>query len=240
MRDRDVELAAAREAMLRNQRVIAMGTMAAGAAHELGTPLTTIGVLAKELQDQYSNHKTLVEDLAVLRRQVDACRGTITNLLATAQQTRFDAAMARPVTDFVDDVVAKWRLMRPAAHSETRIAGTPPAPNIVIDDTLGQALTNLLNNAADASPQRIEIETNWTDANAVVEVMDRGPGIPDEALQNAGSAFFSTKEPESGRGLGLFLARAAVERVGGELVLSRRDDGGSVARLVLPIAREAA
>jgi two-component system sensor histidine kinase RegB len=239
IRDRDVQLSKTRENTLRNQRVLAIGTMAAGAAHELGTPLTTIGVLAKELQDQYSDHKALVDDLAVLRRQVEACKLTITNLLANAQQSRFDAASARPVTEFVQDVLHKWQLMRPIVRTQSRVSGPAPAPTIVTDETLGQALMNLLNNAADASPEQVEIETRWTDASAVVEVLDRGPGFPAEAMQSAGGAFFSTKEPGSGRGLGLFLARAAVERVGGELVLNAREGGGSIARLVLPIAGEA-
>ena len=238
MRDRDVELNAAREAMLRDQRVLAIGTMAAGAAHELGTPLTTIGVLAKELMDQYSDHKMLVEDLTVLQRQVDACRGTITNLLASAQQTRFDAVAARPVTEFVNDVIGKWRLMRPAASCDCRVILPGRAPTVATDETLGQALMNLLNNAADASGNKVEVEARWTADSATIDVMDRGPGFPEEMLESAGNAFFSTKEPGSGRGLGLFLARAAVDRIGGELQFLRREGGGSIARLLVPTVTE--
>ncbi len=223
--------------MLRNERILAIGTMAAGAAHELGTPLTTIGVLAKELQDQYAEHPALVEDLAVLRRQVESCKSTITNLLASARQNRLDTAEARPVGEFVDEVAKKWQLIRPVVHFEKHVAGKAPVPTIVVDETLVQALMNILNNAADASPAHVEIATTWTDAQVMIDVMDRGPGFADAAMQSAGHVFFSTKDSGAGHGIGLFLARATVERMGGALVLSHRDGGGSVARLVLPVTR---
>jgi two-component system sensor histidine kinase RegB len=235
-RDRERLLAEAREAMLRDERVLAIGTMAAGAAHELGTPLTTIGVLAKELQDQYSDHATLVEDLTVLRRQVDACKTSVTHLLAAARKSQFEGATSLPVTEFVANVIAKWQLMRPVVHFENRVAGNPPVPAVVTDVTLGQAMMNLLNNAADASADNVEIRTGWNGEHITIEILDRGPGFPEAAMQSGGKAFFSTKEPDSGRGLGLFLARAAVERMGGSLQLTHREGGGAIARLELPTA----
>lgn len=238
MRDREILLAETRETMLRDERILAIGTLAAGAAHELGTPLTTIGILAKELQDQYHDHKILVEDLDVLRRQVEACKGTITNMLAAARQSRFDSATALPVTEFVQSIARKWRLVRPVVYFDCRVIGHGAAPAIVVDETLGQTLTNLLNNAADASSSHVEVETGWTDRHVTIDVLDRGPGFADEALQSVGQAFFSTKGAETGRGLGLFLAKAAVERVGGSLTFQRREGGGSVARLALPVARD--
>lgn len=174
-----------------------------------------------------------------LRRQVDACKGTITNLLAVARQDRLDAATEQPVTEFVEGIVGKWRLIRPVVHFKNRVSGVVPEPSIVTDETLGQALMNLLNNAADASPAHVEIDTNWTDEHIVIEVSDRGPGFPEAAIRSAGEVFFSTKGQESGRGLGLFLAKATVERVGGSLTLSRREGSGSVARLMIPFTRNA-
>jgi two-component system sensor histidine kinase RegB len=238
IRDSNILLTQARETMLRNERILALGTLAAGAAHELGTPLSTIGVLAKELQDEYAMQPALVEDLALLNRQVEVCRNTITNLLASAGQTRFDNAAAIPVNEFVGGVIEKWRLIRPVVHFENRIVGKPPVPAIIADETLSQALMNLLNNAADASPEHVEIQTDWKQSSVVIDVSDRGPGFAEDAIRNAGKAFFSTKNPDGGRGLGLYLAKAAVERVGGSLLVRNRDGGGSSAQLVLPVAQQ--
>lgn len=240
IRDSNILLTQAREAMLRDERILALGSMAAGAAHELGTPLATIGVLAKELQEEYADQPALVDDLTLLGRQVEVCRNTITNLLASAGQNRLDRAVALPASEFVAGVVEKWRLIRPVVHFENRLLGAAPEPAIVVDETLSQALMNLLNNAADASPEHVEIQTAWTQSAVVIDVYDRGPGFAEEAMHHAGKTFFSTKNPDTGRGLGLFLAKAAVERVGGSLHMRNRSAGGFHAQLVLPLAQQEA
>jgi two-component system sensor histidine kinase RegB len=101
--------------------------------------------------------------------------------------------------------------------------------------TLEQALLNLFNNAADAASSNVEIEAEWNARTLRVEVRDRGAGIDETVLLNAGRAFITTRP--QGTGIGLFLAHAAVERFGGRIVLANRDGGGAVTRIELPLER---
>lgn len=239
IRGRDALIADIREAALRDERILAIGTLAAGAAHELSTPLSTIAVLARELEDEHAGNAALVADLSLLRRQVETCKHTIAHLLTAAGQQRLEDATVVSAPEFVKEVLAKWQLMRPLAHLENTLACDEPEPWIVADATLSQALINILNNAADASPDHVEINTHWNSHEVIVDVRDRGQGLQGDALKNAGQAFFSTKAPESGRGLGLFLAHAVIERFGGSLRMHNRDGGGLSIQIVLPIAKQA-
>ena len=94
---------------------------------------------------------------------------------------------------------------------------------------------NLLNNAADASPQTLEIRADWDTASFTLEIRDQGTGLSEEAAFKAGSAFFTTKS--EGRGLGLLLANATIERMGGTVRLLNREGGGATTVLTLPIVR---
>lgn len=237
IRARDAVIATGREAAMRNEQILAIGTLAAGAAHELSTPLSTIAVLTRELEEQYASDTALVQDLSVLRRQVETCKSTITHMLTAAGQHRLEDAAAMPATQFVKEVLAKWQLIRPLAHLENTLVCDEAEPWIIADATLSQALINILNNAADASPDKVEIDTHWNLHEVTIEVRDRGEGLQGTAMIHAGEAFFSTKAPASGRGLGLFLAHAAIERLGGSLRMHNRDGGGLTTQIVLPIAK---
>jgi len=121
---------------------------------------------------------------------------------------------------------------------DLRCGGAGAAPQIVGEETVRQTLINILNNAADASPQAVEIEGTWNAAELTIEVRDRGPGITDDIAEKAGRAFVSTKA--AGRGIGLFLANATIERLGGSVALFNRDGGGGCTRVTIPLARLAA
>jgi len=94
-------------------------------------------------------------------------------------------------------------------------------------------LLNLLNNAADVSPDKIDIHTRWNEQNFILEIQDYGPGLTPEAASNAGSAFFTTKK--EGRGLGLFLANATIEQMAGKVRLFNRNSGGATTEVTLPL-----
>lgn len=238
IRERDRQLAAAREETLRNERIVALGTLAAGAAHELGTPLATMAVVARELQREYADNMDLAEDLQLLREQVDNCKHILSGLLASAGQARGEYAAGVELDRYFAELVEKWRLMRPGIAAEAEWRGSLPAPRIVVDQTLSQALMNLLNNAADASPHCVEIRGNWDAEEARVEIRDRGPGLSPEAAQNVGKPFFTTKG--HGIGIGLFLANATIERFGGKVALYNREGGGAITEVRLPLAKLAA
>lgn len=235
IRSRDLELAAAREEALRNERVVALGSLAAGAAHELGTPLATMAILAGELSRDGRLGAEAREDLALLREQIEHCKGIITGLAARAGQTRAEGGGAIGLDRWLEQIVARWRRLRPHAEAKVSLHGTAPAPRVVGEATLEQALLNLFNNAADAGSGEVDIAAEWDAAQLRVEVRDRGPGFDEQVLLAAGRAFVTTR-PE-GTGIGLFLAHAAVERLGGRIVLANRDGGGALTRVELPLEK---
>jgi len=231
VRNRDEMLARVREEILRNERIVALGTQAAGAAHEMGTPLSTMAVVIGELQHHAATVQSALRDnLSILDEQVRACRRILDKILANAQDS--GAALPQPADALMDEVMNEWQLLRPAAKYHYRCSGALPAPFLDADVTLRAALMNLLNNAADASTQPIEISSRWDNANFTLEIRDHGEGLSEEAALKAGSAFFTTKT--EGRGLGLFLANATIERMGGTVRLFNREEGGATTILTLP------
>ena len=234
LRERDRRLAQAREAALRNEQLIALGMLAAGAAHELSTPLATMAVIAHELARDHAADPALAQDVRLLRTQTEACKDILTRLTASAGEARAGPVAGASCEHYLRQLVERWQLLRPQIVLDTRYAGCMPAPVIAAERTLEQALLNLLNNAADVSPMGIELEGSWTEAQLTIEIRDRGPGISADMAQRAGQAFFTTKGPR-GLGIGLFLANASIERYGGEVNLFNREGGGACVRVNLPL-----
>jgi two-component system sensor histidine kinase RegB len=234
VRRRDAALASAREAALRNERVVALGNLAAGAAHELGSPLATMAVLAGEIAADPALPARLREDAELLRSQVASCKEIITGLAVQAGGSRAEHAQLAPLDAWVCGTIARWRALRPRVQAAVDVDGTRPAPRIVADATLGQALVNLFQNAADASPAEVAIHARWTDRELLVEVLDRGAGIPGALGQALGRE--QVRSQEGGMGIGVMLAFAAVERSGGSVEFSAREGGGTMARVRLPLA----
>src|SRR3989338_725410 len=238
VRSRDEMLARAREETLRNERIVALGTQAAGAAHELGTPLSTMAVVIGELQNEAEAQPGWRDALAILDEQVRGCKRILDKILANAQVG--GATSLQPADRLMAEVLDEWQLLRPAAQYQYRVDGTQPAPLISVDAALRAALMNLLNNAADAAPansapQAIEISAHWDTASFRLKIHDHGKGLSEEAELKAGSAFFTTKA--EGYGLGLFLANATLERMGGSVRLFNREQGGATTEIILPITR---
>lgn len=233
IRERDRLLAAAREETLRNERIVALGTLAAGAAHELGTPLATMAVISGELLRAGTTDSEQQADLRLLREQVDVCKSILSGLLASAGQARGEDARIMGLDRFLSELLDKWRLMRPEVRADMSWP-SQPAPEILADQTLMQALLNLLNNAADASPRHVEVRGDWRDDILRLTILDRGPGLAPDALQHAGQPFFTTKG--HGLGIGLFLANATIARFGGTASLRNREGGGAVTEVSIPLS----
>ena len=176
----------------------------------------------------------LREDLRLLRTQVDQCKGIITGLTAAAGHARAGQASRQSVRDFLDEVLEKWTLLRAPVSLTVTWSSDGMPPDIVGGETISQTLINVLNNAADASPQSVEIEASWNTDALTIEVRDRGAGITDEIVAQAGRKPISTKSPT--RGLGLFLANATVDRIGGSVALFNREGGGGCTRVTIPLA----
>ena len=233
VRQRDEMLVRVREEILRNERIVALGTQAAGAAHELGTPLSTMAVVIGELRRDAEARPAWRDALTILDEQVRGCKRILDKILANAQGGV--ASSLQPADRLITEVLGEWQLLRPTAQYRYHNDDILPAPLISVDATLRAALMNLLNNAADAAPHAIEIRAHRDAANFILEIHDQGGGLSEEVELKAGSAFFTTKT--EGRGLGLFLANATIERMGGSVRLFNRDTGGATTELILPIAK---
>lgn len=236
IRERDAQLATARENALRDERVLAMGTLAAGAAHELGTPLATMAVIAGELSHDASLSAAAREDLGILRQQIAACKEIISQLARRGGAERLESADAQALDTWLEALRRRWHSLRPDATSRLVLTSPSPAPALLPDPTLEQAVVNLLNNAANAGGSgEIQIAASWDDGQCTIEVRDRGPGFSAQTLDQAGHQPFATHA--RGSGIGLLLTRSAVERLGGRLHLANHPEGGAVARIELPLDR---
>jgi two-component system sensor histidine kinase RegB len=250
LKQRERELAAAREAVLRDEQILSLGTLAAGAAHQLGTPLATMAVVIRELELNHgSGDAELRDDLLLLREQVDRCKLTISQILASSGQGREESLRSLALDAYLQHVLDEWQLIRPQARLSATLQGRQPAPLIAAERTLEQALLNLLDNAADAadangaSQEVLRFTASWDADCCRIEILDAGSGLDAEARQRHGEAFFTTKaddgERAGGLGIGLFLTNATLERLGGKVELFNRDapQGGACTRVTLPLAR---
>jgi two-component system sensor histidine kinase RegB len=228
LRARDGELAALREKQLRDERILALGTQAALAAHELATPLATIQTTAHELAIEFANDPDIGADCRLLEKQALACKRILTQLAARAQD---GAPHPIALEAWLAELVTRWQVIRPDVHLKTRPLSTrreftPP-------EGLEQAVLNVLNNAADASPDDVELAATAHDDALWIDIADRGSGFTAEQKAQAGRVLFSGK-PGQGWGMGLVLTHATLERAGGALTLAERDGGGTLVRIQLP------
>ena len=232
LREREVELARSREIALRDQHLFALGMQAAAAAHELATPVATMAVTVEDLQSDYAGDDELGPALQRMQAQIAQIRTVLGHITAAAGAARERSGQTETLSHWLEQTLEHWHLMRPQSRASLVLRGAGEPPLLPVDAGLTAALVSLLNNAADASPGAVEVEAGWDDAQLRVSVLDRGPGLPDELLSRVGLDFVSTKGEQ--RGLGLALARAGIERLGGSLDVSRRDGGGSRATLQWP------
>jgi two-component system sensor histidine kinase RegB len=235
LRENDRLIAEAREQVLESERMLALGALAAATAHELGTPLATMAILAGELSEEHAGNPALAQDLALLRKEIGRCKEILSSLAASAGQMRGEGASSIALDDFLGETLQRWRDTRPALQFDCQLQGVTPAPRIAADRTLGQALVNLLDNAADASPARIEMHGGWDAAELRIDIRDFGSGLSPEIAARAGTPFFTTKQ-EKGMGIGLYLARTILGRHGGDVHLESHAQGGTLTRIRLPLA----
>lgn len=238
---RDRELAAAREKALKNEQILALGTLAAGAAHKLGTPLSTMAVVLHEAELSHADDPDLRADLQLLRAQVDECKKILSQTLASAGQARDEASRRIALDAYLDRLLEEWQLIRPQAAIAASLEGACPPPQIATDRRLEQALLNLLDNAADVSPNALELIARWDEDTLSIDILDRGPGIDPATAARLGEAFVSTKQgadaQRGGLGIGFFLSNATLEQFGGRVELTPREGGGTRTRVVLPLAQ---
>lgn len=237
LRAREQELAAERERALRNEHIVALGTLAAGAAHELATPLSTMAVVARELETDLEPERA--PDVKCLREQVAACKKTLDRLRRHGEGAAPVDREPMPLDALIHRVVADWRLLRPAVSVTCHWDGPEPAPLARRDEGFDQMLTNLITNAANASHDGIAIRGSFADEELRVEICDTGAGVAAEIAAIAAQAAQSGAVGNDGRdgrhGMGLMLANASIERLGGRLRWIDRAGGGVCTLVAVPL-----
>ncbi|MEQ1729860.1 MAG: ATP-binding protein [Vicinamibacterales bacterium] len=235
---REEQLAMLRQQAARAERLMTLTTLAAGAAHELSTPLGTIALAARELEHAATARGTvpdLADDARLIRTEVDRCRAILDQMSGRAGGSAADEPARFTVEALLADV-----LSRVAGDGAARVhLDIPPhlPPLVLPRGGLTQAVLSLVINALDATsaPDDGSVVVQVSDASGdlAIAVVDRGTGMSGDVLSRAGEPFFTTKDAGRGLGLGLFLARVFAERIGGRLSLESNQ--GTTATLVVPM-----
>ena len=238
--DRERELQQTRAQADRREKLASLATLAAGAAHELSTPLSTITVVARELQRNLAATASegVARDLKLIRDQVGRCREILDRMAGHAGEQVGEPLRSQTVAEWVaaalDGLQGKERVVQEGAP------GIEAVPLVGPPRALADALRGLLKNALHASGPEgtVTMRLESTAAGLVrVSVIDRGCGMSPEVLARVGEPFFTTKGPGEGMGLGLFLTRALAEQLCGQFHITSSPEQGTEARLELPAAR---
>jgi len=227
LRERERRLAEARERALQDERVLSLATLAAGAAHEISTPLNTMDLLAEEIEAELpaDRYQEVRNHLATLHGQIERCKDALSVLSASAGAERGDDARAERPGQMLTRIVRQVRSLRPGTQVSLDLPEDGPGALIVIERTMDQALINLIDNAVDVSPRSVDVRGRWNDADLTIEILDRGPGPEHIGDQSSG-----------GLGVGLFITRAIVGQLGGTVKFQARNAGGTRTTIVLPLA----
>jgi two-component system sensor histidine kinase RegB len=233
IRQRDCKLAAAREATLHNEWIVSLGGLAAGTAHELSTPLSTLGTLVEEMRELpepvYISHS----DLALMESQLSICRRALTRLTRQAGYPRAEGSDSCMADEWLLGLSHAWQALHPGAEIAMVLSPEISQLRLVPDLSLEQALRNLVDNAVKVHPEGVELSARCNDDNLVIQVVDRGPGIQQRTIQRLERGL--PQNSNHGLGLGLALAKSAVERYGGNMEISTRTNGsGTKATVLLP------
>ena len=242
LREREASLLRMQEELAKKDRLASLVTLAAGAAHELGTPLSTIAVVARELE-RYATltapTPAVADDSRLIRTEVDRCRAILQRLSIEGAEPAGEALTPVAIADLIA-AVRTYFAKTPTvsidfSHSPERRALTVPR------HAVEQALIALVKNAVEASPRgatvTLHVEPGETRVGFVIT--DQGHGMSAETLRHVGEPFFTTKETGKGMGLGTFLVRTLAERLGGTLRFRSEPGAGTTATFELPVHADA-
>lgn len=242
LREHQLRVRRAEAQQARADKIEALGTLAAGAAHELATPLSTIAVVAKDVADAFELHppqfpgaEEVIEDVRLIRSQLERCRKIIDRMSSHAGETVGESLQTISLESLtkiiVDGLFEKSRLQVVYAQNSKVLNVKVPV------DGLTQALRGLVQNALDAddSRQEVRILLERNHSHWQMQIIDHGPGMTDDQLRRVSEPFFTTKPPGKGMGLGVFLAQNVVNRLGGTIQFQSQPGEGTTVRVELPI-----
>lgn len=221
-------------ALAREQELSSVGGLAAATAHELGTPLGTIALVARELQRDLSPDSDLAEDVALLNSEAGRCREILGRLARDPQGggQPFDSmpldALVAALTEPFDHGAVAIRVERDDSRE-----GPPPV--LPRSPEIRQALGNLIENAVEFARSVVIIRLGWHAGNVSISISDDGPGIPAQLIGLLGEPYVTSRPKRGGMGLGVFISKTLLERSGATLTFSNRRRGrGAVVEIVWP------
>ncbi|MFP4610563.1 MAG: sensor histidine kinase, partial [Thiohalophilus sp.] len=231
------EQAVLEDRLQRSERMAAIGQLAAGVAHELGTPLNVVDGKAQRALRQNDLDPALNKSLEEIRHEVQRMNFIVRQLMdfgrsnpLQCQPERADRVIRSVLTQVASD--ARYQ------HIDVSMNDNTPAPMMMIDRLrMEQALSNLLHNAVQSATQCVQI--GWFDDPEQVGfiVDDDGPGVMDADRERIFEPFYTTKSVDEGTGLGLAVAHAAVSDHDGRIEIETSPLGGARFRIVLPVQR---
>lgn len=237
LKARDARLADLRQRAAEEEHIVRMGLLASGAAHELGTPLSTLAVILGDWRHMpfFASDPELLREVEEMQAQVLRCKHIVTSILLSAGEDRGELPLVTSVVGFLDELVSEWRATRPAASALAFRDAFDKDVTIVSDSALRQAIHNVLDNAIEASASGVTLTASRAGERLILEVTDNGVGFDAEMLERLGKPY-QTSKGRPGGGLGLFLVVNVVRKLGGSVTAGNRPEGGAVVRLSLPLA----
>lgn len=242
-------LTAAELVLAREHRLSALDGLAAAAAHQLGTPLSTIALVSKELEREIPRESPLREDIALLQTQTARCRDILSELSRSGAGREDDYFAQIPLSHLIEEVVSPVR----ASGVDIKVRLTDAAPSskpsgepvIPRNPGLIHALVNLVENAADFANTAVRIDASYDQDKVRLRITDDGPGFQPHVLAHLGEPYITSRpsgyvsNEEAGMGLGFFIAKTFLERSGATVVAENRmpPAAGAVVQIVWPRAR---
>ncbi|WP_114860131.1 ActS/PrrB/RegB family redox-sensitive histidine kinase [Azospirillum brasilense] len=221
-------LSASQVALAREQRLSSLGALAAAAAHELGSPLGTIAVVAKELLHDMPPDSPFTEDVALLQSQVMRCREILAELARKPEADGGDPFERLPLTALVEAAGAPHRLGHIQFTVERSDGSVEEEPIVRRSPEIIHGLGNFIQNAHQFADGRVTVAASWDARSATVVVMDDGPGYPAHLLSRIGEPYLSARSERSGHmGLGIFIAQTLLEKTGALVAFSNNRSGGA-------------
>jgi two-component system sensor histidine kinase RegB len=233
-------LAATELVLAREQHLTQLDGLAAAAAHELGTPLATIFLIARELEQTTTSDSALAGDIKTLREQSQRCRDILAKITQLSSSgAPFDRM---PLSMLIEETVAPHRDFGIAIKVRIAVANSPEPVGMRNPAAL-YGVGNILENAVDFARSTVEVDARWNQELVEIIVSDDGPGIAPEMLKRIGEPYLTRRRradqthPErKGLGLGIFIARTLLERTGATVTFTNRTfpDHGAVVRIAWP------